>query len=169
LPEGWERKKLGEIVDFKYGKSLKAEEREAGDYNVYGSSGIVGTHNKYLVQAPSIVIGRKGNVGSIFLALKNFYPIDTVYYIPTEQFSYYLYLSLLNVQFQNNDGAVPGLNREAGLKKEIIYPKDNIAKMFEDIVIPIFKQKETITHQTQKLREARNILLPKLMNGTIEV
>jgi len=30
LPKGWEEKQLGEIMQFEYGKALKAEERKTG-------------------------------------------------------------------------------------------------------------------------------------------
>ena len=38
LPEGWQRRPLGEIAPLSYGKALKKEDRIAGAYPVYGSS-----------------------------------------------------------------------------------------------------------------------------------
>lgn len=49
VPQGWERTTLGQTITLNYGKALKAEVRVVGDYPVYGSSGIVGTHEKPLV------------------------------------------------------------------------------------------------------------------------
>lgn len=66
IPEGWEVKKLGDVVQFAYGKALKANDRLGGSVAVYGSSGVVGYHNEYLVKAPGIIVGRKGNIGSVF-------------------------------------------------------------------------------------------------------
>ena len=63
---GVERKPLGIIAPLKYGKALKSDNRIPGPFPVYGSSGIVGTHIKQLVSGPTIIIGRKGNVGSVF-------------------------------------------------------------------------------------------------------
>ena len=97
VPEGWERKTLGEVCELKYGKALKATERIEGQYEVYGSSGAVGTHNQFLVEGPGIIVGRKGNVGSTYWSWENFYPIDTVYYIDKEQSNYWLYITLENV------------------------------------------------------------------------
>ena len=71
--------KLGDVIKLEYGKGLVERERDAGEYNVYGSSGVVGTHNSYLVVGPGIIIGRKGSVGEVHYSKNNFFPID----IPT--------------------------------------------------------------------------------------
>jgi len=81
VPEGWERKTLGDQVTLNYGKALKADDRVDGPFPVYGSSGVVGSHEKALVSGPGIIVGRKGNVGSVYWCAKDFYPIDTVYFI----------------------------------------------------------------------------------------
>lgn len=90
LPVGWERRPFGEIAELKYGKALKKENRVEGPFPVYGSSGIVGTHQAALVEAPSIIVGRKGNVGSIFWSPIALWPIDTVYFIPKDQVDFWL-------------------------------------------------------------------------------
>ncbi|MDD1630760.1 MAG: restriction endonuclease subunit S [Methylococcaceae bacterium] len=46
VPDGWSKNKLGQILTFNYGKALKADNRISGLYPVYGSSGIVGNHEK---------------------------------------------------------------------------------------------------------------------------
>lgn len=52
---------------------------------------------------------------------------------------------------------------------DIIKPKSNIVNDFFNLCESIFKQVENIEIQNQKLKEARDILLPRLMNRTIEV
>ena len=77
----YEMVKLGEVCAFEYGKPLKEENRVSGDYPVYGSNGIVGYHNNFLVEAPFIVVGRKGSAGSVHFSKKNGFPIDTTFFI----------------------------------------------------------------------------------------
>jgi type I restriction enzyme S subunit len=110
VPEAWQRVPLGDRVKLNYGKALKADDRTDGPFPVYGSSGIVGTHEKALVQGPGIILGRKGNVGSVFWCAKDFYPIDTVYYIDAASSNLYLYYTLQHMNFISTDVAVPGLN-----------------------------------------------------------
>lgn len=101
-PEARQRVPLGDRVTLNYGKALKADDRTDGPFPVYGSSGIVGTHEKALVQGPGIVLGRKGNVGSVYWCAKDFYPIDTVYFIDAASSNLYLYYALKTHEFHQH-------------------------------------------------------------------
>ena len=65
LPQGWARTSVGEVIDAKYGKGLKEENRRAGNISVYGSNGVVGTHSVALTTGPTIILGRKGSIGAV--------------------------------------------------------------------------------------------------------
>jgi type I restriction enzyme S subunit len=51
----------------------------------------------------------------------------------------------------------------------IVLPKYETIKEFTDFVSPIMFQQLNLQKQNQKLKESRDILLPRLMNGTINV
>jgi Restriction endonuclease S subunits len=48
-------------------------------------------------------------------------------------------------------------------------PPANICQEFEHIVKPIYHQKNNLRKSNSKLKEARDLLLPRLMDGTLEV
>lgn len=169
VPERWERKPLKQIATLNYGKALKAEIRVPGAFPVYGSSGEVGSHEEALVKGPGIVIGRKGNVGSVYWVNTDFYPIDTVYFISSEESSLFLYHALQNVQFINTDVAVPGLNRDMAYSREILVPDDKNHQRFLEEAQPIQNQINKLQDYNAKLAQARGLLLPKLMNGELVV
>ena len=169
VPEGWEISTLGNNIVLNYGKSLKADDRIEGSYPVYGSSGIVGTHEKSFARGPGIIVGRKGNVGSVFWSSKDFHPIDTVYYIDTESSDYYLYNALQHMQFVSSDAAVPGLNRNYAYSRPYLLPPETIRAHFKNIVAPIYGQIFKLDNCNEKLKQARDLLLPRLMNGEIAV
>ena len=169
VPQGWERKTLGESVTLNYGKALKAELRVEGDYPVYGSSGIVGTHEKPLVQGPAIVLGRKGNVGSVYWSSKSIFPIDTVYFVSAESSSLYLYYVLKHMHFISTDVAVPGLNRDFAYSRTMLHPLETLLRSFHETVESIHAQLDKLDETNQKLRQARDLLLPRLMNGELAV
>jgi type I restriction enzyme S subunit len=113
---GWRESTLGEEIELAYGKALAAHTREAGDFNVFGSNGIVGTHAVACVDGPGIVIGRKGSVGEVRYSKAAFWPIDTTYFVVNKErhdwrFLYHL-LKHADLTTQNSHSAVPGLNRE---------------------------------------------------------
>ena len=117
LPEGWEGIRFGEIYELAYGKSLPKKARNThGQYPVYGSNGIVGHHDCFLVNGPVLVIGRKGAAGAVSFSTTPCWPIDTTYYIRDSEhidirFSFYLLTSLRLNQFDRST-AIPGLNRD---------------------------------------------------------
>lgn len=169
VPEGWEKRLLGEVAPLKYGKALKEDDRIPGPFPVYGSSGVVGTHQKALLAGPAIIVGRKGNVGSVYWSEEDFHPIDTVYFIEKENCSLCLYYALLNMPFISTDVAVPGLNRDFAHSRQILIPEPKILKLFEESASSIHRQIHHLQKYNQALEKARDLLLPRLMNGAISV
>lgn len=169
IPAGWEVKKLGDIISLEYGKGLKADQRKPGKYLVYGSSGIVGFHNEYLVENPGIIVGRKGNVGSVFWSDYNFFPIDTVFYVKTKISLKYVYFNLQTQNFINNDAAVPGLNRNQAYLLPFLVPESKLLAYFEPELEPIFTLLKNLRKRNEILKQTRDMLLPKLISGEIDV
>ena len=125
----WKIVKLSEIAYLNYGKSLTSDIRKEGKIPVYSSSGITGWHDTALVNEDGIVIGRKGNVGSLFYAGGPFYCIDTAYYIKKSELKcnikyFYYLLKTLGLDKLNEDSAVPGLNRDTAHSQQFSYPKE---------------------------------------------
>lgn len=169
LPEGWEKTTVGEHCPLIYGKALKAETRVDGPFDVYGSSGIVGTHNKALTTGPAIIVGRKGNVGSIYWARRGSWPIDTVYFVDPANSDFFTFFALQNIAFQNTDVAVPGLNRDYAHTREIKLPPKELIHSFNDLATVFLRDAELLASQNDALTRARDLLLPRLMDGRIPV
>ena len=169
LPVGWLQTTLGQVAPLNYGKSLKATERKPGTVPVYGSSGIVGMHDKVLVDKGAIVVGRKGNVGSLYFSATPCFPIDTVFFIAPERASYFLFLALNQFHFVSSDAAVPGLNRSYAYSLPIVMPDESTRAAFELVVGPVFEQQQNLIAANSVLAEARDRLLPKLMSGQLDV
>jgi type I restriction enzyme S subunit len=51
----------------------------------------------------------------------------------------------------------------------VAVPPDLMAKLFDESVEPMFEQISRLDQQNQKLAQARDLLLPRLMNGEIAV
>lgn len=169
FPEGWTMCSLSDLVTLHYGKSLKESAREDGDIPVFGSSGIVGRHNKFLVKGPSIIVGRKGNVGSVYYTAEDCFAIDTVYFIKSEEVTFYNFFLLQSQDFVSSDTAVPGLNRNYAYSLKVLKPAQTLLKKFEDTVAPMFEQIQILSISIDQLQKARDELLPKLVSGKIKV
>ena len=169
VPEGWGVKKLADVIELAYGKALKAENRIDGPVPVYGSGGIVGHHNESLAEGPGIIVGRKGNVGSVYWSDDDFFAIDTVFYVKSKVSLPYIYYNLRSQNFINNDAAVPGLNRNQAYLLPFLLPNVEILSKFENFVNEIFKHTKNLRIKNVNLVQTRNLLLPKLISGEVNV
>lgn len=127
MTKEWPTKKIKEFCEFKYGKNLPADKRVDGPYPVYGSSSIASYHEDYLIQAPGLIVGRKGTVGKVQLSKENYFPIDTTFYVDntcTKENIYFLFyfFQLCGFEEMNSDAAVPGLNRNAAINLKVKLP-----------------------------------------------
>jgi len=164
LSPGWQKMKLGDALDLKYGFGLPEKERTSGDFPVYGSSGVVGWHNKLGVNSEGLIVGRKGNVGSVFYSNKPFYPIDTVYYIDSLKkggnlkFFYYL---LKKIPFKriSSDVGVPGLNRDLAYSLEINIPTNPDEQKRIALILSPFDDKIELNNKiAQTLEKMANLI-----------
>ncbi|MGI9059470.1 MAG: restriction endonuclease subunit S [Ktedonobacteraceae bacterium] len=169
IPEGWEVVKLGEVIELAYGKALKADMRVVGNILVYGSGGVIGYHNEGIVKGPGIIVGRKGNVGSVFWSDNDFFPIDTVFFVRSNVCLHYIYYNLQDQHFVNNDAAVPGLNRNQAYLLPFLLPDGPILSIFQEFIDPLFRQKQVLIKKNANLRQTRDLLLPKLIAGEVDV
>ncbi len=116
LPHGWARTTLGDLCSVEYGKGLPKKDRDAtGSVGVYGSAGLVGLHGRSVVEEPVIVVGRKGNAGSVWLTDGPSWPIDTTYFLrpPKELSADFLALQLGSCDLVQKDSSttIPSLRR----------------------------------------------------------
>ena len=169
IPKGWGVKKLGEALELNYGKALKKEDRCDGVFPVYGSSGIVGTHNQALTKGPGIVVGRKGNIGSVFWSDEDFCVIDTAFFVTSSMPLRYLVYVLPTLNFINSDAAVPGLSRNQAYTLDILVPPDSLLEQFCELADTFERQASTLRRQANNLRRTRDLLLPRLLSGQINV
>jgi type I restriction enzyme S subunit len=173
IPEGWTISNVGEILELAYGKGLKELNRNEGNIPVYGSGGVTGSHNDYLVQGPGIIVGRKGTVGSIYYEGGNFFPIDTVFYvIPRNNIPLsYCYFTLRNLKLNtmNTDAAVPGLNRRNVYRLRIPTVPTSLILIFDKYVNGLMKLMSMQKETTLVLANLRDILLPELISGNLPI
>lgn len=169
IPQGWEVKRLGEAIELNYGKALKQDERRKGAVPVYGSSGVVGYHDSCLVNGPGIIVGRKGNVGSVFWSDDDFFPIDTVYFVTSRLPLRFLFYDLQMKNFINNDSAVPGLNRNQAYSLQFTVPPIALLTRFVDLANAFENQASLLRRQSINLRRTRDLLLPRLLSGQIDL
>lgn len=127
LPQGWEWVRLGSILAFEYGDNLPQSKRtNSGEFPVYGSNGIVGTHNIAFLYGSCIVIGRKGSAGALNLCLTEGCCVTDVafYCTPPKEIDLYFCFQLFHTLRLDSlgKGIKPGLNRNEAYDLVIAIP-----------------------------------------------
>jgi type I restriction enzyme S subunit len=169
IPEGWPSTRLDGILELAYGKALKADERVEGPIPVYGSGGLTGYHDKPLIVGPTIVVGRKGTVGSLYWEDRPLYPIDTAFYVKPKvqlSFCYYL-LQTLGLETMNTDAAVPGLNRNNVYRLLISLAPDPLRHAFDVFAKGLRDRIFANTQESMSIANLRDSLLPRLLSGKL--
>ncbi|MGW0325533.1 restriction endonuclease subunit S [Nocardia sp. NPDC003183] len=165
---------MGDLIELKYGKSLPATNRIAGDYSVFGSGGVSGTHNEFLVKGPGIIVGRKGTVGSVYWSEESFFPIDTTFYAVCRdgnvslEYAYFA-LQSLGLEHMNSDSAIPGLNRDRAYSVPMKLPSPEAVREFTSEVRALFALQRSREQESHTLGILRDTLLPHLMSGRLRV
>ena len=152
---------LGNLISLEYGSGLTSSDRRGSEYPVFGSNGIVGYHNEYLVKAPGIIVGRKGSIGEVNWSDLDFWAIDTTYYIKLRnenislKWVYYL-LSQKNLKNLNSATGIPGLNRNDVYKVSCFCPPFEEQQKISSIlsnVDELIQKTDQIIEQTQRLKK----------------
>ena len=116
LPVGWCTARFEDVFTLEYGDNLPSEKRSnTGEYPVYGSNGMVGSHFACFVHSPCIIIGRKGSAGALNLSLTNGCWVTDVAYFCVPPSGIDLLFSFRMFHTLGLDtlgkGVKPGLNR----------------------------------------------------------
>lgn len=186
VPEGWERKPLIELADITMGQSP-----ESKYYNSVGeglpfhqgvssfgerfvSNDVCTTAQNRIALAGDILCSVRAPVGRLNITLDNVVigrGLSAIRSLTGHQS--FLFQQLRKHFFQEDligTGAIFASVTKAELENQkLLTPLDSLMKHFEQVSLPIDEQLRVLFLQNQKLRAARDLLLPRLMNGEIAV
>lgn len=188
LPEGWEVKKLFDVSNVKYGYAFKSDlfcDNETlnpvvrirdipnNKTNTYTTEQC---DKRYLINENSIVIGMDGIFHMCLWSGGKAYLNQRVVEIESKNDklnNLHLYHALYpQVKYweQTISGTTVAHLGDKHLKKmTVILPTEDISKKAKEIFDNIMLQKSKLIKQNQNLIKQRDLLLPRLMNGKLEV
>jgi type I restriction enzyme S subunit len=176
LPEGWEEKALGDFTEIKKGKNITRSTIKEGNVPVVaGGLKPAYYHNTSNTSNPVITVSASGaNAGYVNMYLEDIWASDCSYIDSNLSDSvFFIHNLLLNQQeliFGMQRGAAQPHVYPKDLKRaEFVIPDKGLIQKFEEQVSAQYDMKRVLLNQNQKLKAARDILLPRLMNRTIEV
>lgn len=175
IPKAWNITTLDKVGTFKNGKGIKENSRNLNGKNlIFGSNGVIGKTNEILQNDPCIIVGRVGAYcGSVQLSLKPCWVTDNAIIGSAVEIRYlsYLYLTLLNSSLRDKAGgsAQPLINQSILNNIKIVLPPFSLIEKYHHLVFGFIKEIESNIDQNTNISNIRDTLLPKLMNGEIDL
>ena len=179
IPQGWEERNIDDVFSVQYGKMLPTSLLVPnGEYPVYGANGVIGYYTKANCFDYVTLITSRGNGSGDVLRTHHkasFVTNNSFVVLPKETYGHFelpfAYHLMKTLDFKSicTGSAQPQLTNKSISMLNVIVPTSAVVKAFCNIANPMFAKIELLYKQIQAAAEARDCLLPKLMNGEIEV
>lgn len=194
VPEGWKREKIGDLFTTVLGGTPSRDKSEywGGDISWINSgevnklrivkesefiteSGLNNSSTKLMPKHTTVLAITGATLGQV-----SYTEIETCanqsvvgIYDKEDYYSEYIYLVISNeikgIISEAIGGAQQHINKEVVNKFDILLPGKNINVKLKSIVKPLFEKITNLYYSIDRLTEARDRLLPKLMSGEIEL
>ena len=176
VPEGWEKKTLGGIIEIKKGKNITKETASEGKVPVV-AGGLTPAyfHNTPNATGPVITISASGaNAGYVNIYHEDIWASDCSYISNESTEHIYYYYTLLKSKQKEIFGfqkgaAQPHVYPKDLMRLSVVSPPDRMLGYFIDTISHTFTLTKNLITQNKSLTQARDILLPRLMNGEVAV
>jgi type I restriction enzyme S subunit len=197
IPEGWEVRSLQDLVTTQYGYTESAAREPVGPKFLRGmdinktsfiewaevpfcpidEAGL----QKFRLEKGDILVIRMADPGKVGMVERDIEAVFASYLVRLRPVNvdvtkpYFLFFSLLGDRYQGFvGGASSGTTRQSISAKamtefSIPLPTVEVQTAFEDVVIPIRELMSGLVEANRNLRETRDLLLPKLISGEIDV
>lgn len=167
LPEGWRMGVIGELFELQRGFDLPSQDRIAGQFPIYASTGITGYNNQFKVTPPCVLTGRSGSIGEVFYVDERCWPLNTTLWVKDFKntpplFVYYKLKELELGKTIAGFAAVPTLNRNDVHMIKTFIPPMAILFEFERVIQTFFYHQKVLNIENAKLTEMKMLLLFKL-------
>ena len=197
VPEGWERVRIGEIADCMGGGTpsttvsaywedgevtwvtptdvtrnkhfvLLDSEKKITEAGLQSSSAkLVPPHAVLMTSRASVgffaVAGREVCTNQGFISIVPQEPTLSTYLL------FHLSERVEEIRVMGSGSTYPEVSRGKFREFEVLFPRQSLASAFDEQATQLLKQIRVLKQQNERLRAARDLLLPRLMSGEIAV
>ena len=195
VPEGWKTNRADTFFKITIGKTPPRAEKQwfvsgtsgikwvsisdmgnAGSYIFVTNEGLtkeaVKKHNMKVVPKGTVLVSFKLTVGRVTITTEEMCTNEAIahFYIDSDEYREYTYLYLKSFEYDtlgNTSSISKAVNSKIIKAMPFVMPDEKIIKEFSDKVRPYFNLIQVKAKNIQIVKEARDRLLPKLMNGEI--
>lgn len=183
VPEGWEKKKIGEIVEYfdKQRKPLSSMQRMSMDkvYPYYGAATLMDYVDSYLFDGIYLLLGEDGTVITpdnypvLQYVWGKFWVNNHAHVLQgkTNFSTEFLYAMFKEMPIADivTGAAQPKISQGRLSEKKVLMPPTELILKWSDITKAYFDSYRNHSDKIRLLTEARDRLLPKVVGGEMEV
>ena len=165
--------KLGDLCKIKYGKGLPTTKIETEGYSVYGGNGIIGYYHEFMYEESQVLISCRGAAsGNVIVSKPHSFVTNNSLILECDR-KYHHYLkqySLDNYYYEYTTGsAQPQITIDNIKDIALNIPSEELLDKFNKQMEPLENKYFSNLEEISKLEQLRDALLPKLMNGEIDL
>lgn len=180
IPKDWKIKSISDIAEINAGgdapKEFSLEKTKEYPIPIYSNGikddGLYGYSNKATIKDNSITISARGTVGFVCLRDEPYLPIVRLISVHSLEIPLsinWLFLLLKNDIIEGYGTSQQQITVPYFKRKKILVPTEELICNFYEITKPIFSEKKKLKIINTNLIKQRDLLLPRLMSGKLEV
>lgn len=176
VPEGWELQTLGELVVINKGRNITKDTVVDGTVPVVaGGLKPAYYHNTSNTKGPVVTVSASGaNAGYVGVYLEDIWASDCSYLSASDNDHIWFWYSFLKsrqteITAMQQGTAQPHVYPKQLRRIQFALPPKSLMDLFNDLAEPLFTQKKYLEEMNRNLTKARDLLLPRLMDGRISV
>ncbi len=175
IPKGWAYTDLSAVADVGSGKRPSAQyecRSPSASVPIFGGAGQTGWTDTPFINEPVILTGRVGTLGKVLRTEGPIWPSDNTLVIqPKALWINQLYFALQNVDLLSlNRGSSQPMITQHDIRSQLIVVADSpVSLQFEALVSPLVELQTMLNANIERLADARQALLPRLLSGELRV
>ena len=183
MPDDWHLGTVSEIIELHDSKRIPLSSRKRADlekiYPYYGATSVMDYVDRYLFDGIYLLLGEDGTVIDskgfpILQYVDGKFWVNNHAHIITGKNGFsvellYLLFSLTGVESIVTGAVQPKISQANLNKVPVIIPSQAELRIFDATIQPIFAQIRNLRSENDRLAKTRDILLPKLMSGELDV
>ena len=173
IPKSWADGYFEQFITLQRGTDLPAQDRKEGNIPIYGSNGIVGFHNDYVISGEGVITGRSGSIGDVYYNEERCWALNTTLYVKDFHGNlprYIVYfLQFFDLKKFASGTGVPTLNRNDVHPQYVAFPQFEeqmeICKILNQLDETIFQKIEKL----KRIKSLKKSLMQDLLTGKVRV
>lgn len=195
MPEGWKKQKISEFGEIITGKTpstsktqyyggtipfVKIPDMHGKIYPIVTETSLTtegaNTQKNKFIPKDSIMVSCIATVGLVNIAVESCQTNQQINSIVLNDLQdlYYLFFTMRRLKMLlegvgSNGATMTNVNKAKFGNLEVLCPTEELRKAYYEFCEPIFKKIYVLSVSIKRMEQARDHLLPKLMNGEIEI